>query len=243
MASRQRGSLVAGVDIGGTFTDVVLLEEETRTVHASRSSRAARPERGGRPRPAPHPGAAAARPGSGGPRRPCHDPVHQCADRAARRGRGPRDDAGLSRHDRDRTRTQVRAVRPAPGDAAPAVPARAPLRGEGAYRCRRARRRRARRVGLAGGRARGTALGGGEPGPVLPELVRQPAERTRRPGHPAPRLPAASRVRVLGSGQRDPRVRPLLHRRRQRVHPAAGGTLPARLRAVGAGQGIRAPVY
>jgi len=28
MASRQRGSLVAGVDIGGTFTDVVLLEEK-----------------------------------------------------------------------------------------------------------------------------------------------------------------------------------------------------------------------
>src|SRR5690606_9358636 len=83
----SQGSMQVGVEIGGTFTDLVWLREDGTVVTGKVPSTPGQVEK-----------AVLA----------CLDNCHQCASDALGRGHGPADDRRLSRHRRDRHPRQDR---------------------------------------------------------------------------------------------------------------------------------------
>ena len=173
---------LVGVDVGGTFTDLVLVDEATGDVRVAKVPTTLR-EPGHR-----RAGARCAGDGRGGGRaqgdRARDDHRDQCAARAQGRADGAHHDARLPRRARAGAPHAPHAVR-AQGQLRAADPARAAPRG------RRARRRRGpgRRAARRGPGARGgaPAPGAGRRGardplhPLLPERrARAPGARDRR---------------------------------------------------------------
>ncbi len=215
---KSMGSFRVGVDIGGTFTDVVLLgtDGSVRTTKVLST-------------PADYAEGVIA-----GVRRLQRDTevspdeisglVHAStvASNAVleRRGatRGARDDRRLSRHPRDAPAADPGALRPAVREAGAARPARASLRGVRAPRPARRGLGCARREHRS--RRRGAALGAASRGGCdrAAPLVRRRRPRAPGRGDPA-REPPRRRLRdaVGRHPSRAPRVRAHEHRRRQRV--------------------------
>ena len=214
------------VDIGGTFTDVVLdtgaerFATKVPTTHADPADAVLegleRVMRIGRRTPArrlPHPAR--------------HHPRHQRADRAQRRRHGPRHDAGPPRRAGDGPGEPLRAVRHQHRPAAAARATPAPPHSAGTDE-------RSRGGPPAVGRRRGAGTGTRPYGAgchqrrrgVAPRL-RQPRPRTpHRSAFLAERLPDVSDHARLRSLPGDPRVRTPLDGLRQRLRPAPDGALP-----------------
>ena len=215
-----------GFDIGGTFTDFVLLDATTGGISLHkclttpedpadgaldgiRSICAAAGISVGRC------GRAAAR----------HDAGHQFADRRARRAARPADDARLPRRARVRHRAALRHLRPVPALPRSAGAAASPDRDHRASRLRRPRAGAARRGGGAGRRhAAGRRRLLGDRG-VLPAQLRQSGARAGGRPHPARGLPERVDQPVVRSGAGDPRVRAARHDLRQCLRAAADGSL------------------
>ena len=236
-----------GVDIGGTFTDVVLLGGRRHAAHAQgaldarrlrpgRRRRHARAARDGRRR------ARRASPGSS-TRRP--SPRTRCS-RARARATALITTAGLPRRARDAPAPDPGHVRPPVREAAAARAAPAALRG------RRADRRRGGEVVARARRERGAAA-------AARGRARRASRRSRSAllhsyANPDHERRAAEIVReVVGDGvyvtllrrhpARDPRVRAHEHGGRQRVRRArASSATSARSTASSPTAGITAPL-
>ena len=125
---------IVAVDVGGTFTDVCVLDERDRRRCASpRCPRPADPIEGvhGRRR------AGGRRPRRRGAVLARHDGRHQRADHPPLSAGGDGDDEGLPRRDRDPPRHQGRALGRLQGRRAAVHPPPRPLRGDRAGRLRR----------------------------------------------------------------------------------------------------------
>ena len=219
-----------GVDVGGTFTDLILYDEEGERIHVHKL--ASTPED---PAVAILQGVeeicamASTEPSQLSAAAARHDGRHQHDPRTARREGGHDHHERLPGHPSHRPPPQAVHVQPDAGhpaagaaaDPAPVPPLRAGAHAGGRQRARPARR------GRGGG-------GAGLPGRrghrvrrrLLPQLVRQRGARGARQGDRRPG--AAGRVRLgLQRGQPPaPRVRALLHGSDQRLHRPARGPLP-----------------
>ena len=232
LPSPRLAALRAGVDIGGTFTDLVVYDDATRGVRrrqdADDSGRSVGRDRDrARGDILASANAAMGRPRADHPR---HDAGHERADRAqggADRAAGQR---GVPRFARDRPRAPLRSLRPATGDAASPGAARAPLRRAGAHARRRldpagARSRRGVRRAAGPRAGRGRDRGGRH---RLPQQLRQPRAGATRAGGRAARRARYPRLDLLRRGAGDPGVRADLDDRGQRLRPGPGRALPAR---------------
>ncbi len=169
----------------------------------------------------------AGRPRPGHPR---HDARHQRHHRAQGGQDGAGRHRGVSRFDRDRLRAPLRAVRHLHAQAAAAGGARPALRHPRAHGRPRQRADPARRGGGADPGAQ--AQGGrhrGDRDRLHARLSRRQA-RTAHARHPDGTAARRVDLAVQRSLARDPRIRALVDRRRQRLCPAGDGPLsrPAR---------------
>ena len=219
-----------GVDIGGTFTDVVFADTETNDIRihkvpttprrsvardAGRGARALR--------------ARGYRPGRGRTPVPRHHHRHQRDPHP--RGRAHRDDhqRGLPRHRPHRAPPAAPALLDSPGDpvAGPAVRAPPPPpHGARAHYAAGGRNPHPARRG--GGTARGPPAPGrrrgGDRG-VLPVLLDRPGPRGAGRGHRARGAPGLLRDHVGVRIATVPGVRAVHHHRDERVHRTAGARL------------------
>ena len=212
------------VDIGGTFTDIVL-DRGSRTAHpqgadhgaAARGGRAGRRAAGARRR-----GPAFLRHRRVHPR---HDARHQRDHRAARRAHRADRHRRLSRHARYREREPLRPVRSHHREAEAAGAALAALHGAGARRCARQGAARARRGGgrSAGRAAAGQRHRGGRD--LLHAFVREPGARAAHGGDPEEGDAGLEHHALVRGVPGDPRIRAHLDGGRERLRAAADGRL------------------
>ena len=195
--------MIAGIDVGGTFTDLIVVDR--------RAARCASPRC--RRRSTTRPSACSPRstrpsvePALARGDRPRHDDDDQRDARAQDRDRRPDHDARLSR--------RARARPPHPADALrPEGPLRAADRARAAARGRRAHRRRGRGAGAArrgAGRGRGAAAARArrrERRHPLPAQLHQPGARGARRRDRARALAEPLRDRGPHDRRRVPRVR------------------------------------
>ena len=232
-----------GVDIGGTFTDFVLVDGETGPRAPPQVPDHAQGPVGGRPR------GAGGTPAGGRPRlrRPRHPRSrHHARDqrhhRADRQLAGPPDHARVPGRRRDGDRAALRHLRPVPALPGAARPACLPPRGRRAARPRRA----------CGGAARSRPgpRGGGRPRPgrrrgprrLLPPRVPQPGPRAPRGRDGPARVPWPGGVAVLRGRARAPRVRAERNHRGQRVRSAPHGPVRRQARGRAGRARLRRPV-
>ena len=214
---------VVGIDVGGTFTDLTEVDEETGAGPHHQGT--LYPERRGTGRPR----RPRARRGISGhpPHRPRDDGRHH-RDRPAPTAlvwpSSPPPASGTS----SRSAGPAQHPRPLQSDVRPPEAARAaapPLRGRGAHPARRQRPAPAGQ-GESGVAVRGDASlrPAGLRG-VSALLVRQSRARAAGGRGAEPRFPRRAGVDVVGGRARVPRVRALLDHRLQRLHPAPDGAL------------------
>ena len=239
-----------GVDVGGTFTDLVLVDEEAGRVTVDKvPSTPDDPSRGviagirglcqqGR-----------RRPGRGGQPAARHDDRHQYRAHPLGRRGGPDHDRGLPRHPPHRAAQEAVQLLAAAGAAlAVAAAGQAPpsAHGQGArHRPRRGGADAARRRG--GARARAAAEGGrcrgglGLPAALLPE----PGSRAPHQGDRARGVPGGVPLGFPRGAAPLPRVRALLDRVLERVRRPEGRALrgPLRCGAAGGGLSSRRPAH
>ena len=229
--SLDSSSLRAGIDIGGTFTDLVVYDDASGAFVVGKTlTTPDDPSRRDRGRAGGDPGVRERGDGCPGPDHPRHDAGHQRADRAQGRADRAAGQRGVPRFARDRPRASLRPLRPAAGDAASPGAARAALRRAGAHPGRRLDppgARSGRGVCRApGARAgRGRDRGGRH---RLPQQLRQPRAGATRAGGRAARRAGYPRLDLVRRGAGDPRVRAHLDDRRQCLRPGPGRALPAR---------------
>ena len=162
--------LRVAVDVGGTFTDVFVLDEDSGGVHVAKvPSTPVGPDGGGDGR---------RRGGRRGALRrlavlPRHHGRHQRADHPAVRGRRDGDDAQLPRRAGDPPRHQGRPVGRVQGRHAAVHPPPGPVRGDRAHRLRRRRDDAAGRGRGAGARRAAQAARGEDGRGLLRELLRR----------------------------------------------------------------------
>ena len=192
-----RMSFIIGIDVGGTFTDLVAVDARGQTTSAKASTTPADP--GARPvRGAGRAGAPARRDATrAAARRAARHSRHhgrdQCTARTQGRQGRPAHHRRTPRHPRDARGPEGGSLQPADAAAGAAGPASSAARRARAHGCA-GRRSRAARSCLARGRdrpARGRSRRGG--GDLFPARLPQSGATSRlRPTRSAPRCPASS---------------------------------------------------
>ena len=226
-----------GVDVGGTFTDLVAVDDFGKATLAKVPSTPDDPSvgvldgleaAGGNARDRAR-GAA----GRDRARRSRDDGRDQCAARTQGRAGRAVDDRRPSRRDRDARGAEGRPLQSAPAAARTARPAQAaPRRARAAARRRQGRD--AARPGLARSRRRCAETGTGRGGRgLLPARLPRPAARARDQGGDRTRTARHLRLAVLGGAAADQGVREGLDDRRQRLCRTGLVALSGAARSVG----------
>ncbi len=215
-----------GVDVGGTFTDLIYYDDETGEVRVDKEpTTPASPERGVI--------AAVEKTLGGGELEPRgllparHDRGPELAPHAHRRGRRAPLHERVPRHPRDPPRRPGRALQPVLAPAGAARPAPAPARGHGADPGRRrgARPLRGGRRSAGGRGLRSRGRDGGRD--RIHERVLEPRARACRRERPPRRRLHGRYLRLAPGLRRVPRVRADLDDRHRRLRARSNGELPA----------------
>ncbi len=228
------------VDIGGTFTDVVLLDAASGASSSTRRSPPRRPRST-----ASAPASAAARKAGVRPADITAPIVHATTliTNALIEGKigrgGDRHHDGLRRHALDPQRAPLRHVRPADRVPGAAGAARSGLRDRRAHAADRSTSSSRRRRWTSRTSPSQLRDGAGRSGRRLPpQLLRQPGQRAG--GRRAPRARARrAGVHLVGDLAADPRVPAHDHHRVQRRHDAGHRALPRRAAEVARRGGLR----
>ncbi len=215
-----------GVDVGGTFTDLIFYDDETRGRACRQGADDTRGSAGRRS------GGDRSRGARTEPRRrallpPRDDGGAQLAAHTKRRGRRSAHDARVPGRARAGARRPRRSLQPVLAPAGAPRAAAAEAAGDGADPWRRRGARAARR-GRCACRARDLPAGGRHLGcGCLPERLCEPGPRARSRGGTPERRLRRSDLALPSSVGRVPRVRANVDRGDRRLRPASDDAVPA----------------